>query len=175
MTFVLISETMRIFELLSSSRSDSDSGFAMMCDVCAPYLPSLPQSWTSIRNGLAMILSALVGSLLLCLWLRRYLPRMPYFKGLILDASVGGTDAAMAGSLTNIDPNDLCPAVGARGTALTDLLPGGRAEFRDAAGGAHVVAVVSDSGFVPRGAPITVREAAGSRVIVRRADVDASV
>ena len=133
-------------------------------------LPSLPQSWTSIRNGLAMIVAALVGSLLLCLWLRRYLPRMPYFKGLILDASVGGTDAAMAGSLTNIDPDDLCPAVGARGTALTDLRPGGRAEFRDAAGGAHVIAVVSDSGFIARGSPIAVREAAGNRVVVRRGE-----
>jgi len=74
------------------------------------------------------------------------------------------------GSLTNIDPMSLGPAVGSRGKAVTELKPGGSAEFIDAAGGSHIVAVVSDAGFVDRGTPLVVREAAGNRVVVRPAE-----
>ena len=76
----------------------------------------------------------------------------------------------MVGSLTNIDPMSLGPAIGSRGKAVTDLRPGGSAEFVDAAGGSHIVAVVSDAGFVIRGTPLVVREAAGNRVVVRPAE-----
>ena len=54
------------------------------------------------------------------------------------------------------------PAVGSRGKAVTELKPGGSAEFLDAAGGSHIVAVVSDAGFVDRGTPLIVREAFSS-------------
>jgi hypothetical protein len=61
------------------------------------------------------------------------------------------------------------PAVGASGTAVTDLRPGGSAQFLDPAGGAHTVAVVSDAGYIARGTPIIVREAAGNRITVHPA------
>jgi hypothetical protein len=113
----------------------------------------------------------MVCSVLLCMWLRRYLPRMPYFKGLILNTSVGSSSGAMVGSLTNIDPMSVGPAIGSRCKAVTDLRPGGSAEFIDSAGGSHIVAVVSDAGFVTCGTPLVVREAAGNRVVVRPAEV----
>jgi membrane-bound serine protease (ClpP class) len=130
-------------------------------------LPSTSISWDGVREGLAVTLAGLVASVFLCIWLRRYLPSMPYFKNLILTTTVGSTDAAMVGSLTNIDPMSEAPAVGSRGKAVTDLRPSGNAEFLDAAGGSHIVAVVSDSGFVSRGSPLIVREATGNRVVVR--------
>ncbi len=89
-------------------------------------LPSAPAAWLGIQNGLFVIVSGLVLSLLLCWWLSRYLPRLPYFRRLILDTSVGGSATAMTGSLTNIDPMQLSPAVGAHGIALTDLRPAAR-------------------------------------------------
>jgi hypothetical protein len=50
---------------------------------------------------------------------------------------------------------------------VTDLKPGGAAEFHDAAGNVHSVAVVSDSGFVSRGSALVVREVGGNRIVVR--------
>ena len=132
-------------------------------------LPRLPMTWTSLQNGLAVVVGGLVASLLLCWWLRHYLPRLPYFNRLILTTTVG-SESGMVGSLTNIDPSELAPAVGVTGTAMTDLCPGGSAQFRDAAGGTHVVSVVCDSGFVTRGTPLVVREVAGNRIVVRPAD-----
>jgi membrane-bound serine protease (ClpP class) len=130
-------------------------------------VPKFVMSWQGLQEGLAVTFAGVVCSILLCVWLRRYLPRLPYFKGLILTTSVGSTSSAMVGSLTNIDPMSLGPAVGSKAKAVTDLKPGGSAEFIDAAGGSHVVAVVSDAGFVTRGTPLVVREAAGNRVVVR--------
>src|SRR6267142_1327299 len=133
-------------------------------------IPKLNMSWQGLQEGLAVTLAGLACSILLCMWLRRYLPRLPYFKGLILNTSVGSTASAMVGSLTNIDPMSVGPAVGSRGKAATDLKPGGSAEFVDAAGGSHIVAVVSDAGFVTRGTALVVREAAGNRIVVRPAE-----
>ena len=133
-------------------------------------IPKLAMSWQGLEQGLAVTLGGLLCSVLLCIWLRRYLPRLPYFKGLILNTSVGSTASAMVGSLTNIDPMSLGPAVGSKGKAVTDLHPGGSAEFIDPAGGSHIVAVISDAGFVTRGTALVVREAAGNRVVVRPAE-----
>jgi len=133
-------------------------------------LPKLNMGWQGLEQGLAVTLAAMVCSLLLCMWLRQYLPKLPYFKGLILNTTVGSTAAAMVGSLTNIDPMSVGPAIGSRAKAVTDLRPGGSAEFVDAAGGSHIVAVVSDAGFVTRGTPLVVREAAGNRIVVRPAE-----
>ena len=133
-------------------------------------LPEFKMGWNELQQGLLVTFCGIVASFLLCMWLRRYLPRLPYLKGLILNTSVGSGPSAMVGSLTNIDPMSLGPAVGSRGKAVTELKPGGSAEFIDAAGGSHIVAVVSDAGFVTRGTPLIVREAAGNRVVVRPAE-----
>ena len=132
-------------------------------------LPSLPLTWTALRNGLLVLVAALSASLMLAIWLRRYLPRLPYFNSLILNTSVGTTESARAGSLTNIEPNDEVPAVGAGGEAVSDLRPGGTARFLDPAGQSHVISVVSDTGFVVRGTPVVVREVNGNRIVVRAA------
>ena len=129
-------------------------------------IPRLPMTWMALRHGLSVVVGGMVASLLLCWWLRKYLPRMLYFNRLILTTTVG-SESGMVGSLTNIDPSELAPAIGASGMAATDLRPGGSAEFHDAAGGKHMVSVVSDSGFVVRGTRLVVREVSGNRIVVR--------
>jgi membrane-bound serine protease (ClpP class) len=129
-------------------------------------LPTLPTTWISLQQGLLVVIGGLTSSLLLCWWLRQYLPKVPYFNRLILTTTVG-TESAMVGSLSNIDPADLTPGIGTTGVAATDLRPGGSAQFRDAAGGAHLVSVVNDSGFVPKGTTLVVREVGMGRVLVR--------
>lgn len=132
-------------------------------------LPTLPLTWTALRDGLLVIVAAMTASLLLAAWLRRYLPKLPYFNSLILSTSVGDTETALAGSFSNIEPNDEVPAVGAGGEAVSDLRPGGTARFLDPAGRSHLVSVVSDTGFVVRGTPVIVREVSGNRIVVRAA------
>ena len=130
-------------------------------------LPSLPTTWTGLRDGLFALEAALSASLLLAAWLRRYLPKLPYFNRLILNTTVGSTESAMAGSLSNIEPSDEVPAVGAVGEAVTDLRPSGTARFLDPAGQSHLIGVVNDTGFAVRGTPVTVREVSGNRIVVR--------
>ena len=60
------------------------------------------------------------------------------------------------------------PVVGAGGRAVSDLRPGGLAEFADGpAGDRRVVSAVAESGFIPAGSQLVVRESRGSYVIVR--------
>jgi membrane-bound serine protease (ClpP class) len=129
-------------------------------------IPSLPMSWSGLQQGLMVIVGGLFASIFLSMWIRRYLPSLPYFNRLVLNTVVG-SESGMVGSLTNIDPSEQHPAIGATAKAMTDLKPGGTAEFRDAAGNVHSVAVVSDSGYVPRGASLVVREVGGNRIVVR--------
>lgn len=128
-------------------------------------LPSLPVSWVSIQNGLMALTSGLVLSIVFSALLRRFLPKLPFARKMLLTSPVGASESAMVGSLNNIDPDDLNPALGANGIALTDLKPGGTAEFKDAGGQIHTVSVISDSGFVTRGTSVKVVETRG-RVLV---------
>lgn len=129
-------------------------------------VPSLPVTWAGLRNGMMVLIAGVLGAVLMSAWVRRYLPKIPYFRRMLLTTPVGAGATAMAGSLTNIDPMDLHPAIGATGKAVTDLKPGGTAEFRDSGGNVHAVNVVSDGHYVPRGSMVTVLEVAGNRIVV---------
>jgi membrane-bound ClpP family serine protease len=62
------------------------------------------------------------------------------------------------------------PLVGSVGKALTELKPGGSAEFTDdTINDTRVVSVVSDSGYLPPGSDIVVTESRGSFIVVRKA------
>jgi membrane-bound ClpP family serine protease len=102
----------------------------------------------------------------LSLYLRRFLPKMPFFKGLILTATSGGSATAAADDLPTRDSDDTWPFVGTVGTAVTDLHPGGSVQFPFGADSRHA-AVVSASGFVTAGTHVVVQEARGNRVVVR--------
>lgn len=128
-----------------------------------PWLPETRAGWTALRDGLAFVLGSFAASALLGAWLSRYLPSIPYFNRLVLTAVSGGTPTP-ADHLNQ----SAWPAVGVHGRATVDLRPGGLAEFADGAAGDHrVVSVVAESGFIPAGSRLVVRESRGSYVIVR--------
>ena len=109
-----------------------------------------------------MLASAFVVGLLL----RPLLPRLPYFNRLIL-TTVSGNDPPLRHS-AEVRPENAWPGVGTAGVAVTDLRPGGSAEFLDLASGDNrTVAVVSEAGYVDAGAKLVVREARGNRIVVR--------
>jgi membrane-bound serine protease (ClpP class) len=125
--------------------------------------PTLPGTWDSLWTGLRVVTIGLVCSLLLSIWLNRYLPRLPFFNKIILNATTGDLAAA------TIDrPIESGPAVGDLGIAVTDLRPGGSVKFMtDSYPDGRIAAVVSESGFVREGTSVIVREVAGNRVVVR--------
>jgi membrane-bound serine protease (ClpP class) len=128
-------------------------------------LPKLSGTWQALQHGLVIVAGGLVSSLLLSIWLQRYLPKIPYFNRLVLNATSGGSIAS--NSLAPVSEL-LWPEVGAVGTAVTDLRPGGSASFMDRVlGDTRMTSVVSDSGFVPANSSIVVREARRGYVVVR--------
>lgn len=138
------------------------------------WLPSMAGTWTSLRNGLIVITTAMVVSLLLSAWLRQFLPRIPYFNRLILTTTSGANvdqNQTPAPSGVAVAAENAWPGVGTRGVAATDLRPGGSAEFFDLArGGNRAIAVVSEQGYITRGQSIIVRQASGNRITVQAVD-----
>ena len=108
----------------------------------------------------------LVSSAVVAALLRPLLPRLPYFRRLIL-TNVSGNDVALRHS-AETRPENAWPGVGTAGVAVTDLRPGGSAAFLDlSTGDTRNVAVLSDAGYVVAGSKLVVREAKGNRIFVR--------
>jgi membrane-bound serine protease (ClpP class) len=123
-------------------------------------LPSMAGTRAALKQGLFIVTGGMLCSLLLWLWLSRYLPQLPYFNKLILNTTVGGAgDAAV---MTSSDPGVPLPGDGA--IAVTDLRPGGSARLESSG---QITPVVSESGFVRAGDRLIVREVAGNRIVVR--------
>jgi membrane-bound serine protease (ClpP class) len=130
-------------------------------------MPTSEQSWDNLRHGTLAIIGGLTASLLLSFWLRSFLPKLPYFNRLILTTTSGGEPVSIANT-TAVPPENSWPGVGTSGVAVTDLRPGGSAEFLDLSlGDTRPVAVVSESGYVTAGAKLIVRESRGNRIVVK--------
>jgi membrane-bound serine protease (ClpP class) len=129
----------------------------------SPLMPNMAITIDAIQRGLLIVTVGLICSLLLWVWLNRFLPKIPYFNRIVL-APPGG-DPTLMGALGA----DLTwPLVGAAGKAVTELKPGGSAEFLDSTiNDTRVISVVSDSGYVRPGSDVMVTESRGNRVVVR--------
>ena len=98
-------------------------------------------------------------------WLRSFLPKLPYFNRLILTTNSG--DVPSHGS-AEVAIENTWPGVGTTGVAVTDLRPGGSAEFPDLGiNDVRTVGVVSESGYVAAGTQLVIRESRGTRIVVR--------
>jgi membrane-bound serine protease (ClpP class) len=129
------------------------------------FMPVLPQTWAALQRGVLVVTGGLICSLFLWLWLQRYLPKVPYFNRLILNSTVGGTTGRAELATPAPAP---WPTVGAVGTAVTDLRPGGVASFfDDATNDSRTTNVVCECGYVRATSPVMVREVSGNRVVVR--------
>jgi membrane-bound serine protease (ClpP class) len=124
--------------------------------------PNLEGTWQAMGNGVIVVTAGLGCSLLLWMWLSRYLPRLPYFNRIILTTTSGNL------SLLTSGPVETGPAVGDVGVAVTDLKPGGSARFiTDSYPDGRLASVVSDAGYVHSGTKVVVREVGGNRIVVR--------
>lgn len=124
------------------------------------WLPGMHQTWMGIEHGLMAVIGAFFLTALLSLWVRRFLPSIPYFNKFILPEPGGDVSHA------NVPAEDVWPFVGSIGVAITDLKPGGSVEF-PFGDDRRAAAVVSSSGYVPTGTKVAVEQVQGNFVRVR--------
>jgi len=129
------------------------------------WFPKTDGAVTNLRHGAYALGGGFAASIFLTLWLQKYLPKLPFFGRLIL------TDTSNSQPMLNsaaVAPENAWPGVGTSGIAVTDLRPGGSAEFLDlSVGDNRPVAVISETGYVTAGSKLVVRESKGNRIVVR--------
>lgn len=129
--------------------------------------PTLPMTRMAIQGALAWVTVTMALSLLTMVALARVLPRSPFTRRLVLTAVSGGTTMNDR-NVPSVLPT--WPAVGAIGTAITELRPGGMAAFHDPVlGDVRQIDVISDTGYIPAGTKIVARAVAVDQVTVRQA------
>jgi membrane-bound serine protease (ClpP class) len=105
---------------------------------------------------------ALIASGVVIMLLARYLPRTSLYRRFAL-LTTNPPGPSFSTGQHEFAANPLFLAPGAQGTALSILRPSGKARFDD-----HTVDVVTEGDFIPPETQITVVQADGMRVVVRR-------
>lgn len=124
-------------------------------------IPQNDYQFARMRDTMATILGAMVGGGVLIAVLNRYLPHAPVLNRMVLAPpdDLESQELALRESVASWGH-----LLGAQGTAVTRMLPSGKARFGD-----DVVDVITRGEAIDAGSPIEVIEALGSRVVVRAA------
>jgi membrane-bound ClpP family serine protease len=125
-------------------------------------LPRTASEIADLRRSLSIVAAAAVAIVAAALALRRYLPAAPIFRTLLL-APPEEDELIELGNREAVA--DFTHLVGQRGTALTPLLPSGKALVDG-----QRIDVIADGEVVERGQTIIVTAARGNRVLVRPVD-----
>jgi membrane-bound ClpP family serine protease len=122
-------------------------------------LPHTESQLVELRQSLLTIAAASAVVVVGALALRQYLPRSPVFNTLLLNPPAEE-------ELEDLDYReavaDFSHLVGQQGTAATNLMPAGKAEFDG-----QLVDVIAEGMPIDRGQAVVVTKARGSRVLVR--------
>lgn len=123
-------------------------------------LPKTESQLAELRMSIGVVVASMVAFLVAALVLRRYLPHSPLMRGMLLQPPEGA-------DLIELDHResiaDFSHLIGRTGQATTDLLPSGRIEIDG-----ELVDVLAEHGAIDRGDRVTVVDAQGSRVVVRK-------
>ena len=117
-------------------------------------LPSNAWQIRQLQWSLLGILAAAVGVAVFGVLLRRWLPRAPVLRNVLLEPPPADADA--------VDSDHLEELLGLEGTATTRLVPAGKARI-----GGRVHDVTSDGQLIEPGAAVRVVEVRGGRVLVK--------
>ncbi len=122
-------------------------------------VPDTAAEWGDLGVRITRYMIALMGAMLLAIFIARFLPRLPGANRLVLEApNESASDAAEAlpgGS-------EAAELLGAIGTTSTPMRPAGVVKF-----GEKFVDVVSDGGFIPAGTRVQVIQVEGTRIVVK--------
>jgi len=122
-------------------------------------LPQTESDLGELRHSLTIVAGATLSVLVASIALRRYLPQAPIFRTLLLNPTPEEDliDLEHRESLA-----DFAHLVGQQGTATTNLMPAGKAEFDG-----QLVDVIAEGLPIDRGQEVVVTKARGNRVMVR--------
>ena len=122
--------------------------------------PKTAVQMTELRNSLSVVAGSGLVFVVVAMVLRQYLPQSPLFKRMMLHPPEEADliEQQQREALAHYEH-----LVGATGSAITDLLPGGRAEIQG-----EIIDVVTDGEVIDRGESIQVVSAQANRVLVKR-------
>ena len=122
-------------------------------------VPRTESQLEELRGSMTVVVAAVACLVAAALALRRYLPQTPVFRALALNPPADD-------ELADLDHReavaDFAFLVGQQGTATTNLMPAGKAEFDG-----QLVDVIADGMPIDRGRAVVVVKARGNRVLVR--------
>jgi membrane-bound ClpP family serine protease len=125
-------------------------------------LPHSDSELMELRHSLTIVAAATLCVVVAAIALRRYLPHAPVFRVLLLNP-------AAEEELIELDYReslaDFSHLVGQQGTATTNLMPAGKADFEG-----QLVDVIAEGLPIERGQAVVVTKARGNRVLVRPVD-----
>ena len=126
-------------------------------------LPRTESQMAELRHSLTVVASAMVIVVAAAIALRRYLPKAPVFRTVLLSpmAEEDLADLEYREALA-----DFSHLIGQQGVATTNLMPSGKADFDG-----ELIDVIADGLPIDRGTPIVVVKTRGNRVLVRPAHV----
>ena len=125
-------------------------------------LPHSELQIVELRHSLTIVAAATACVIGAALLLRRYLPTMPLFRTLLLSPTPEDELEDLDYRETLVDYTHL---IGQQGTAATNLMPSGKADFDG-----ELVDVIAEGMPIDRGQPVVVVKARGNRVLVRAVD-----
>jgi membrane-bound ClpP family serine protease len=125
-------------------------------------LPQTASQLAELRGSMAVVAAATACVVVAALALRRYLPKSPVLRPLLLNPPEGDEREDIEYREAMADFSHL---VGQRGTAATHLMPAGKAEFDG-----QLVDVIAEGMPIERGQAVVVVNARSSRVVVRAAE-----
>jgi len=123
------------------------------------FLPRNEYQLAELQTSLLSLAGAITGIVVGSILLRRWLPHTPGLNRMFLPPPSDEEAQRISRREALADYHDL---VGVRGTATTQLTPGGKARF-----GNRLVDVMAEGELIERGAAIEVVEVHGNRVVVR--------
>jgi membrane-bound ClpP family serine protease len=122
-------------------------------------LPKTESQMAELRHSLTIVAAATVCVVGTAMLLRRYLPHAPMFRTLLLNP----TSEEELLELENREAlADFTHLVGQQGTAATNLMPAGKADFDG-----QLIDVIAEGLPIDRGQQVVVVKARGNRVVVR--------
>ena len=115
----------------------------------------------AFQSAITILLLSFAGGISLFFAVIHYLPKLPmkHRGGLVSDTAIVGVPTADSSLDAQARTREL---IGASGTATTALRPAGKVSLADG----RLVDVVTEGGFIERGATVEILEIAGSRIVV---------
>lgn len=116
--------------------------------------------WELFFNDLGALAVGFVGFLVLAYMFAKYLPKMQFLSGLILETADKGD--TLRASITSVPSSSRQVSIGDEGVVASPLRPAGQAGF-----GGSVVDVVAEAEFLEKETKVRIVQIHGNRVVVR--------